>query len=412
MSRLTLWVFFAILASILAFRFYFFYTNQPQYADGQKVSFETTLLSEPTIVSTRQSISANLASGKKVFIYVPLFPQFHYGETVRISGYVRVITPNVPGTLSIKVLTNKKSIMIINDPKIAVVKNRQNFILSIISIVRQRVILFFQKSLSSIYASLLMGIVFGIQESMPKDFSASLRSAGVYHVIAASGMNVTMVGGFLSFIFSIFLKRQVAVMGAILGILFYTFLAGLEPSIIRASIMGILVFVSQIMGRQRLAEYSLFLTGSIMLFVNPTLLNDIGFQLSFMATLGLLYISPLFGKFWLGKFFGITIAAQLATIPILLANFGTYSFWSIIVNALVLWTVPMLMIIGALGVGIGLIVQPLGQFVLYFSLPFLIYFEKIVVFFAGLPGLITISTISWQLIVGYYILLLAFVLKK
>ena len=97
-----------------------------------------------------------------------------------------------------------------------------------------------------------------------------------------------------------------------------------------------------------------------------------------------------------------TIAAQIATLPILLANFGTYSLWSVAVNGLLLWTIPMLMIIGGLGMALGFVFLPLGTLVLYFSLPFLLYFEKIVNVFAQMPGQFKIESLSWQIAVGYY----------
>jgi len=172
-------------------------------------------------------------------------------------------------------------------------------------------------------------------------------------------------------------------------------LAGLEASIIRASIMGILVFSSQIMGRQSLAANGLFLAGFVMLFISPILISDIGFQLSFASTLGILSIKPL----------PTTIAAQIATLPILLANFGTYSIYSILVNGLVLWTVPILMMVGGAGAIAGLILEPAGQLLIYLCYPLLLYFETIVNFFGKMGGIITIQTLSWQFIIGYYCLL-------
>ena len=208
-------------------------------------------------------------------------------------------------------------------------------------------------------------------------------------------MNVTLIGGFISTGLAFFLKRQIALGVSILAIIFYAVLAGLEASIIRASIMGILVFSSQIMGRQSLAANGLFLAGFVMLFISPILISDIGFQLSFASTLGILSIKPL----------PTTIAAQIATLPILLANFGTYSIYSILVNGLVLWTVPILMMVGGAGAIAGLILEPAGQLLIYLCYPLLLYFETIVNFFGKMGGIITIQTLSWQFIIGYYCLL-------
>jgi competence protein ComEC len=252
---------------------------------------------------------------------------------------------------------------------------------------------------------------------MSKDFIGNLRISGVMHVIAASGMNITMVAGFFSAIFMLFLKRQTALFASILGIVFYAFLAGMQPSIIRASIMGVLVFSSQILGRQSIGAYGLFLAGFIMLFISPLLISDVGFQLSLTATAGLLYIRPLFGKieklnsfskkFPLIEDLFITLSAQIATLPILLATFGTYSLWSILVNALILWTIPTLMILGGAGAILGMVFQPLGSILIYLCLPFLLYFQKVIMLFSLLSGVLVIHNLPISFIVGYYLLLLA-----
>ena len=206
-----------------------------------------------------------------------------------------------------------------------------------------------------------------------------------------------------------------------LGILFYAFLAGFEPSIVRAAIMGILVFMAQLTGRQNSAFLGLFSAGFIMLFVNPSLIFDIGFQLSFMATLGLIYIRPIFfrkknlkkliEKSVVGEDVATTISAQIATLPILLANFGSFSFSSILVNALVLWTVPVIMIIGGISALLGLIFAPIGQILAYISIPFLLYFETVVDFFGARSSQLTIDHLPLTIFFGYYLILFSIILR-
>lgn len=403
---ITVLIFLLLLFSV---RFYLFYRNQPQHYNGEYLSFETRILSSPQFFSNQQRISANLDTGERIFITVPMYPQFGYGDSVGISG-----------KLQVRVLGNKKLMLAMSFPKIEANKNAQNLLLAVTGFVRQKVTLFFQKNLPPISASLLLGIVFGIKENMPKDFTNDLRISGVLHVVAASGMNVTMVGGFLSSIFSFFLKRQYALVLSILGICFYAFLAGLEPSIIRASIMGILAFLAQILGRQRLAAYSLFIAAYVMLFVSPSTLSDVGFQLSFMATLGLITIRPIFdknkklksllNKSLVGEDVLTTVCAQASTMPILLANFGSYSFISVFINGLVLWTVPVLMALGGIGGLLGIIFEPLGAIFLYLSLPLLLYFQKIVSVFSQVFGTFTFTSFSWQLTVGYYLTLISLII--
>lgn len=375
----------AFLLIILSFKFYFFHQDKIQLTVGQGISFETMILSQPQIIGSQQVFTANYqnqSASRRIRINTSRFPELNYGDFVRIFGKI----------------SNKNGRVLMYFPKIETISNSASILqssLKNINVLRQKLITLFSQTLPSPSSSLLLGIIFGIKEQMPKDFADNLKTSGVFHVIAASGMNVTLVGGFISTLLAFFLKRQIAIGLSILGIIFYAVLAGLEPSIIRASIMGILVFSAQILGRQTLAINGLVLAGFGMLFIDPTLLSDVGFQLSFAATFGILYI----------KHLPSTIAAQIATLPILLANFGTYSIYSILVNGLVLWTVPVLMMVGGVGAILGLILVPLGQFLIYLCYPLLLFFETIVNFFGKIGGVLTVNNFLWQLAVGYYCLL-------
>lgn len=402
MSKPLLFLIASFLIIVLGFRFFFFFENRPKYQDGQFLSFETDLLSQPKISGKTQKITVSQNSGQRIFITSPLFPQFNYADKIRISG-----------KLKIRVLSSGDKIYLMNFPKIEAKNKGRNIFLAITGFIRQKVISVFESTLPQIPSGLLLGIVFGIKEEIPQDFYENLRISGTLHVTAASGMNVTMVGGFLSVLFALILRRQIAVFAAIFGILFYAVLAGLEPSIVRASIMGILVFSSQILGRQNIAAYALLLTGYFMLLFDPNLIFDLGFQLSFIATAGLIFIMPLFSfrNLFIGSDLATTLSAQIAVLPILLSAFGSYSLWSILANTLVLWSIPLLMILGGLGAVAGFIFEPLASFLLYLSLPLLLYFEKVVSFFAQFPQM-NLNISSWPFIVGYYMIIMAAILFK
>lgn len=387
----------AFLLIITCLRFNFFYRNQVEFINGQRISFETGILSQPQISGNRQVLVANYKN-QKIKVITSRFPEVNYGDFVRISGNI----------------SNKSGRALMYFPKIETINNSSNILqtsLKNINFLRQKLITLFSKTLPMPSSSLLLGIIFGIKEQMPKDFTNNLKISGVFHVIAASGMNVTLVGGFISLFFAFFLRRQIAIGLSILGIIFYAVLAGLEPSIVRASIMGILVFSAQILGRQVLAINGLALAGFGMLFIDPTIVSDVGFQLSFAATVGILYVKPLFGKReGIMSEASTTIAAQVATLPILLANFGTYSVYSILVNGLVLWTVPILMMIGGVGAILGLILTPLGQLLIYLCYPLLLYFQAIVNFFGKAGGVLIVNDFPWQFAGGYYCLLISVLL--
>ena len=410
-----------ILGFILLSRALYIYHNTSKYINSQQVEITTTLLSEPTVFSGRQQIVAFDTSGNKITVRVPQFPRFHYGDTLHISGTIRE-TSQVKGVRPARSVANSGNAvaqllgfeqpgLTIYWPKIEADKNKTNFALALTSFVRQKTTSIFASVLPPRSASLMLGIVFGIKQGISKDFFTVLQNAGVLHIIAASGMNVSMVGELLVTFFALFLRRQYALLVSILGICFYALLAGLEPSIVRAAIMGIMAFGAQIAGRQYFASSGLFIAGYAMVFWDPTLVFDIGFQLSFVATLGLIYLRPMFGKtkFVLGDDIATTIAAQIATLPILLANFGSYSIISIIVNALVLWTVPILTVLGSIAATIGLLWDLPAKLFLYLSLPLLWYFEFIVTFFGNLVKSVTVSVFPWQFSIAYYLFLISYI---
>lgn len=387
-----------VLILLLAVRF--FTLDKADLRDGQSLKFVSRLTGEPSIRGQRASFQL-FYKGNRINITTSSANGYSYGEILSIDGKVKM-----------RLLNNKNQIISMNFPKIEADKDS----LALIYSIRQYIISIFEKSLPANYSSLLLGIVFGIKSSFSSDFLNNLKLLGLMHVIAASGMNVTLTAGFLSSIFLLFFKRQTALILTIFGIVLYAFLAGFQASIVRASIMGIIVFTAQILGRQRLASYSLMLTAYIMILFSPYVIWDIGFQLSFLSTAGLIFIRPILKdlsflkkllKFLIvGEDISTTIAAQAATLPILLANFGLYSVFSVPINALVLWTIPFIMIIGGLGFIFSFVFEPLGKLIMYLSVPLLFYFESVVNLFSRFSGAITASQISWPFVLGYYSLLL------
>lgn len=405
MSRLNILI-LGSLALILFVRLISFSLGVEKYKSGTIITWETQLLTEPKLSTRGQKFSVFMPNSERVSVTTKLLPVFTYGDKLRIKGKVQYFEAE-----------SGKEIVFMTYPEVKIVEPSEN---NMLYSLRESIIEFFNSALPAKEAALILGITFGIKEEMPASFEADLQKAGLMHVIAASGMNITMLGGFLVVVFGTFLKRQTALLASILGIIFYAALAGFEPSIVRAAVMGILVFSAGILGRQSTAFVTLFLAGFTMLMINPSLIYDIGFQLSFMATAGLVYLRPIFlinprlnsgiERSVLGEDLITTLTAQLATLPILLVNFGSYSPWSILVNAIVLWTVPFIMIVGGVAGVIGLIIEPIGRIISYLSMPFLLYFIKITEFFGSLEAQITINSIPFMVIGGYYLILLSIII--
>lgn len=209
------------------------------------------------------------------------------------------------------------------------------------------------------YASLLVGCLLGMK-GLPVNVDDIFRKAGLSHLVVASGQNVTLVTEWLLILLiGVGFRRQEASGLLLVGLLGYVLLAGADPSIVRAGIMGGVLIVGRWIGRVGSSVQILLLTLALMLWVSPALLrDDVGFQLSFAATAGLLLLQPkLQGWFqFLPRGFGIREAfatsctAMLSTLPILLATFGTVSLVAPIVNVLVLPLLPPVLLFGVVAI--------------------------------------------------------------
>lgn len=401
------------LSMLLLVRLIFYLTNYQQFPENELITFETSVTSLPKISSRGQRVSLTLPNSQRVSAQFSLDPALSYADRIKVQGKVQYFKAMPAGRQA----ENGNKIAFMNYPEFSIIEKGTE--VNLIIKVRENVTDLFNSSLSPVQSSLMLGIVFGIKQEMPVGFYDNLQKTGLLHVIAASGMNIAMAAGFLVGLFGLFFKRQFALILSIFGIVIYAFLAGFEASIVRASIMGILVISAQLFGRQNSSFLGLFAAGFIMLFLNPSLIFDVGFQLSFMATLGLIYLRPLFSlnqkvkhliqKSIIGEDLTTTISAQIFTLPILIINFGSYSLISILVNGLLLWTVPIIMAIGGVGALSGLIFEPFGRLISYFSLPLLIYFENAVNFFGRFDTQFELQELPVLIVCGYYLILISII---
>lgn len=392
-----------ILLSIIGIRSYNYYKTLPVYQDGQKIKVLATVTEEPKISYGKQRVKVKTRDGVRITVVTQAAPIYQYGDDLVLDG---VFT---------KERFEDYEYWVIYFPNLQIAKNDHNSITSAAYGIRNEAKDLFESTLPPVASSLLLGIVLGGKHGMPDAFLENLRTVGVLHVIAASGMNVSFVAVFLVAVLGKVLRRHLALFTAIIGIGFYVTVAGFEPSIVRAAIMSTLALTASLLGRPSAAIITLCITGYVMLTVSPGLWEDIGFHLSFLSTLGILVVKPLlaFGKnIFFSDDVGTTVAAQIATLPILLGVFGNYGLLSVLINAMILWTVPLLMALGSLAILLGNIFEPLGKLPLFLSYPFLWYFETVVNFFGGSGWVLEIPELPITVWVGYYLILGAIIFRN
>ncbi len=256
-------------------------------------------------------------------------------------------------------------------------------------------------------SSILAAILIGDKEKIAQEWKEKLNIAGVRHITAISGMHIVILSQILLWL-GIFLGlyRGQAFYFA-LGVLWgYILLIGFQPSAIRAGIMGSAFLFCQKIGRQKAAFNTLVLAAAIMLLFSPLLLRQsVGFQLSFLATLGIIYLTPFFANLLqkikilkdlnLSSLLGMTFGALTSTLPVLIYNFGYLSLVTPLTNILIIPFLPCLMGLGFCFLLLGAIWEPIGWIL---SLPvwlLLSYLTSIINFFSQISWASMTFRIPW-----------------
>ena len=220
-------------------------------------------------------------------------------------------------------------------------------------------------------AVFLAGLTLGETSEFTPELKTKLRLTGTTHLVALSGYNISIIAKVAALILGAWLSRRWSFILTTLLITGFVIMTGAEASVVRAAIMGFILLLADQINRQYFLRNALALTALTMVVINPKVLAfDLGFQLSFLAVLGIVYLRP-----WLQKLFhfkddpGIlswranfltTTAAQLAVLPLLLTNFGYFSPISILTNILILEFIPITMALGFFTAAAAIFSYPLA----------------------------------------------------
>jgi competence protein ComEC len=351
-----------------------------------------------------------------------------YGEHVRVRGFVTTPPENEEFSYrdylamqDIHSMMTTNSVTILPDPE---ANPFWAFMYRIKASMVKRVYLLFPEP----EASLLAGILLGMDNNIPAGVQQAFKNTGTAHIVAISGFNIAIIAGIFVTLFSRFFGKKLGAILAILSIIFYTLLVGASASVVRAAIMGTLSIIAAQFGRRNLALTALAASALIMAMLSPFVLWDIGFQLSFAATLGLvLYAQPMqdavaaflvhyFPSSSVEKFVGpfsdyflLTLAAQITTLPITVYHFARLSLVSFIANPVVLPPQPAVMVLSGLAVLLSRVYMPLGQVMAWVAWPFAAYTIRMVEFFNGLPGgVLILGDFSLLAVILFYVFLFGF----
>jgi len=263
-------------------------------------------------------------------------------------------------------------------------------------------------------ASFMAGLLTGSRKGIPADLTEAFAVTGLSHIVAISGFNITIViaviGGAL-----FWLPLKWRFIPAVAAIVAFTLFVGASAAVVRAAIMGILGLVALQTQRIYHARLGILWTASLMTAWNPRMLwHDAGFQLSFLAVIGLLELGPLLKKIfaWAPETLAVreslqmTVAAQIMTAPLLALLFERVSLIAPIANLLVAPLIPLAMLFGFLGTIVSFLSFSLGQAIAYLGWACLQWIMAVATLFAAVPFASPgINKPNGMLILGSYILL-------
>jgi competence protein ComEC len=277
--------------------------------------------------------------------------------------------------------------------------------------VRRRALAIMREALPPASAALLGGLLLGDRTALPRDLDDAFRRAGVYHILAVSGFNVALVA---ASVFALFgaarAGRKLAAAAALLAVLAFALVVGSEPSVLRATIMGVLVLGAVILERDAAVLNGLALAALIVLAIRPADLLDPGFQLSFAAT-GAIVLAPLPRGALLGAL-GVSTVAQLAVLPITLTHFNQVSTIGVVANLAVVPLAGAATILGLSGVALSAAAGAIGAFLLDATWPVLIALRAVVMVAALVPGAVLHLPAPHWTAVGAYVAALALLAAK
>lgn len=321
------------------------------------------------ITDTRQTVMlTNVSTGRarwqgKVQIYLPRFPEYRLGQRLTVQCTPTAFSP----TQRWRQWSHGVQARCFNATVVKTSAAPSSLRLSL-GRIEATVVGYIRRGFNEPQASLLSGIILGNQTGMPAELTRAFQATGTTHIVALSGFNVTIIVSSMMVVLVRLIGRRRAWIPGLLLVLLFVVMTGASASVVRAAVMAVIVHLGLFFGQPIHPARLLSYTALLMLWQNPLILfHDLGFQLSFLATFGLMFLSKPMAALLTGvpAAFGLrenlatTLSAIVATEPLLLWRFGRLSLIAPLVNIVVLPMIPLAMGLGTLSL-IGLVVPALG----------------------------------------------------
>ncbi len=304
-----------------------------------------------------------------VLVKTDIFRQIYYGDTFLISGELEA--PSDEEGFSYKNYLARYGVFsLIKNPKLQLLQPAQpSFFLYLYKL---KALL--QLRINQLYpepeAAFVSGLLLGSRKGMSEDISDAFKAVGLTHIVAISGYNISLIILLIFSSFS-FVRLKLRVILSIFLITIFILLVGLSAAVVRAAIMGFLTLWALYGGMKSQVYFALLWSMVFMVLFNPYILfYDVGFQLSFASTFGLISFSAVLKKYFpkMNESLALTLSAQILTIPFIAFSFGRISIISPLANLIVAPFIPIAMLLSGLSLICGKIVALPAIFFLGFVL--------------------------------------------
>lgn len=360
-------------------------------------------------------------------IQLPRYPLYHYGDVLQVTGELE--TPMPFDDFDYRSYLAQQGIYsVIYYPKVEILDRGQGFApLEWLYALRGRLSDSLTQALPEPQGSLAQGILLGIRGNIPDSLEQAFSRTGTAHILAISGLHVGVVIGMV-LIFGILLfgrRRSIYIWLALVTIWLYALLTGMHPPVVRAAIMGSLFLIAEYLGRQRNAITALAFAAAVMVGIQPQILWSVSFQLSFLAMAGLILFYPYFQAWGRRRItpisgdreslttagnlvsdgFALSLAAIVATWPLIAYNFDVVSLVGLPATFFSLLALPAIIVTAAVVAFAGLFAPLLAQILGWLAWLFLSYLILVVQAFDALPfSSFQVAVQPWQLW-AYYVAL-------
>ncbi len=302
---------------------------------------------------------------------VSLPPRAQIGDTLAWHCQVFPPTANVGAVASSRSVAGEPWRCISRSPPLVVARGNTDFVMNVLARLKNGIRDVTRALIPEPDASFMLGLLIGDTGGVSKEIVADFRSTGTSHVLAVSGYNVSLVANFAYAFFAFCLIRRRSASVAVAAFLtFFVALSGAGASVVRAALMGGTSVVAALVQRRNAGWIALLLAATLMLLQDPlVIITDVGFRLSFAAVIGMRAFGKPFAHLfrWLPETFGVrsacaeTLSATVATLPIVMHDFGTLPVAALPVNMLVVPLVPFATAVGATALLFGAAWMPLGM---------------------------------------------------